>query len=264
MSAASPPGAPATARAQVVVIAKEPVPGRVKTRLTPPFSPLQAARLAAAALADTLAAAGRVPAVRHVLALEGTAGAWLPPGFDVVAQLGRGLDERLAAAFAQAYAWLPVPVVLIGMDTPQVTPGMLEAAIRPLATGTADAVFGPAADGGFWLLGLRHPDPALLLGVPMSAADTGEAQLARLTGAGLRVRHLPTCTDVDDAATARAVAVQVPRSRFAAALRPMLAGLEGRDTAEGLAVPERGREREPRALRQCYRTGEALPVIRSG
>ncbi|MGI9005577.1 MAG: TIGR04282 family arsenosugar biosynthesis glycosyltransferase [Streptosporangiaceae bacterium] len=233
---------PATARAQVVVIAKEPVPGRVKTRLTPPFSPGQAARLAAAALADTLAAAAQVPAVRHVLALDGTPGTWLPPVFDVVAQQGRGLDERLAAAFGLAFAQLPVPVVLIGMDTPQVTPGMLEAAIRPLAAGTADAVFGPADDGGFWLLGLRRPDPELLLGVPMSAADTGEAQLARLTGAGLRVRCLPMCTDVDDVATARAVAVQVPRSRFAAALRPMLAGLAAQDAGGRVAVPVCGPE----------------------
>ena len=230
-------------RAQVVVIAKEPVPGRVKTRLTPPFSPQQAATLAAAALADTLAAAAAVQAVRRVLALDGTAGDWLPPGFDVIAQQGRGLDERLAAAFGQAYAALPVPVVLIGMDTPQVTRGTLAAAVRPLARGTADAVFGPAADGGFWLLGLRRPDPALLLGVPMSTAGTGAAQLARLTGAGLRVRELPVRTDVDDAASACAVAAQIPRSRFAACLRPMLATL-GRPAA-GQAVPVRGSEPGP-------------------
>jgi len=213
----------AAVRAQVIVIAKEPVPGRVKTRLTPPFSPQQAASLAAAALADTLACAAEAPAARHVLALEGTAGTWLPPGYDVIAQHGSGLDERLAAAFGEAYASLPVPMVLIGMDTPQVTAKMLEAAIRPLAAGACDAVFGPAADGGFWLLGLRRPDPSLLLGVPMSAAHTGQAQLARLTEAGLRVHHLPLRTDVDDLASARTVAAQAPRSRFAAALRPMLA-----------------------------------------
>jgi len=213
----------AAARAQVIVIAKQPVPGRVKTRLTPPFSPQQAACLAAAALTDTLAATAQVPAVRHVLALDGEAGDWLPAGFDVIAQHGRGLDERLAAAFGEAYAGLAVPLVLIGMDTPQVTRTILEAAIRPLATGTADAVFGPAVDGGFWLLGLRRPDPALLLGVPMSAADTGKAQLARLSEAGLRVHQLPPHTDVDDLASARTVAAQAPRSRFAAALRPMLA-----------------------------------------
>jgi rSAM/selenodomain-associated transferase 1 len=232
MTAAAKQAARASAmtRGQVIVIAKQPVPGRVKTRLTPPFSPQQAARLAAAALADTLAATAQVPAVRRVLSLEGIAGDWLPPGFDVIAQHGRGLDERLAAAFEEAYAGLPVPMVLIGMDTPQVTSGMLEAAIRPLETGAAEAVFGPAADGGFWLLGLRRPDPALLLGVPMSAADTGQVQLARLNGAGLRVHHLPLHTDVDDLASACAVAAQVPRSRFAANLRPMLASL-GRPAA---------------------------------
>ncbi len=225
MMTAAKPTAPAIAatRAQVIVIAKQPVPGRVKTRLTPPFSPQQAARLAAAALADTLAAAARVPAARRVLALEGIAGDWLPPGFDVIAQRGRGLDERLAAAFGEAYARLPVPMILIGMDTPQVTGEMLDAAICPLATGAADAVFGPAADGGFWLLGLQRPDPALLLGVPMSAVETGQVQLTRLTGAGLRVHHLPPHTDVDDLASARAVAAQAPHSRFAATLRPMLA-----------------------------------------
>jgi uncharacterized protein len=220
--------------AQIIVIAKEPVPGRVKTRLTPPFSPQQAARLAAAALADTLATVAQVDGARHVLALEGTAGDWLPPGFTVITQQGGGLDERLAAAFGQAYARLPVPMILIGMDTPQVGRGLLEAAIRPLVKGTADAVFGPAADGGFWLLGLRQPDPALLLGVPMSAADTGQAQLARLTGAGLRVREFPECTDVDDEVTARAVAAQIPGSRFAAALRPMLATAHHR-----VRVPDR-------------------------
>jgi len=218
--------------AQVIVIAKQPVPGRVKTRLTPPFSPRQAARLAEAALADTLATVARVPGVRRVLALDGTAGDWLPPGFDVIAQHGRGLDERLAAAFGAAHAGLAVPMVLIGMDTPQVTHGLLEAAIRPLASGAADAVFGPASDGGFWLLGLQRPDPGLLLGVPMSAPETGAVQFARLAGAGLRVRRLPLRTDVDDLASACAVAAEVPGSRFAAALRPMLAGL-GRPAAVG-------------------------------
>jgi rSAM/selenodomain-associated transferase 1 len=205
--------------AQLLVIAKAPVPGRVKTRLTPPFSPRQAARLAEAALADTLAVASRVPAARHVIALDGEPGRWLPRGFQVIGQRGRGLDERIAAAFSEAYARLPVPVVLIGMDTPQVTPGLLESALRPLADGTVDAVLGPAADGGFWLLGLRQPDPALVVGVPMSTARTGAVQLARLAGAGLRVRRLPCHVDVDSAADADAVAEQIPGSRFAAALR---------------------------------------------
>jgi glycosyltransferase A (GT-A) superfamily protein (DUF2064 family) len=279
--------------AQILVIAKEPVPGRVKTRLTPPFSPAQAARLAEAALADTLAAAARVPAARHVLALDGTPGSWLPDGFDVIAQRGAGLDQRIAAAFGDAYARLRLPVVLIGMDTPQVTPELLEAAIRPLLTDTAgpgatspaagagacgardrwsdaDATLGLADDGGFWLLGLRRPDQRLVTGVPMSTPHTGAAQLARLAGAGLRVRQLPRCTDVDTAADAETVARQIPRSRFAAALRAaQLAGAGGaaRDTepardpgpardagpAGSVRQPDRcGSLAAPRVLRHCY------------
>jgi uncharacterized protein len=69
------------------------------------------------------------------------------------------------------------------MDTPQVTPGLLESALGLLADGTVDAVIGPAADGGFWLLGLQRPDPAPVLSVPTSTARTGAVQLARLAGA---------------------------------------------------------------------------------
>ena len=209
----------ATIPAQVLVIAKEPIPGRVKTRLTPPFAPADAAALATASLADTLAAVSATPVAQAVLALDGAPGNWLPPAFRVIPQRGGGLDERLAAAFADAHATLPVPMVLIGMDTPQVTSGLLADAARALASGEADAVFGPAADGGFWLLGLRRPDRSLLAGVPMSRADTGRQQLDRLTSAGLRVAMLPELTDVDTFREAELVAGAIPGSRFAAAFR---------------------------------------------
>ena len=75
-------------------------------------------------------------------------------------------------------------------------------------------MFGPAEDGGFWLLGLREPDPALLLGVPMSRADTGARQLARLRG--LRVATVRTLRDVDTADDVVRVAAQAPGTRFAA------------------------------------------------
>lgn len=207
---------------QIVVIAKEPVAGRVKTRLTPPFSPEEAALLATAALADTLGAVARAPARHRVLALRGGTGPWLPPGFAVLPQRGIGLDQRLAAAFEDAYRAHPLPVVLIGMDTPQVTPALLAGALAALAT--RDAVFGPAADGGFWLLGLRRPAPALLLGVPMSEPTTGAAQLSRLRAAGLSVGMLPLLRDVDTAGDAAAVAAEAPSSRFAAALAALGTG----------------------------------------
>ncbi|MGW5637244.1 TIGR04282 family arsenosugar biosynthesis glycosyltransferase [Streptomyces sp. NPDC003832] len=199
----------------LLVIAKEPRPGRVKTRLTPPFTPVEAAALAEAALADTLEAVARTPARRRVLVLDGTPGRWLPPGFDVVPQCAGGLDERLAAAFAGCDG----PALLIGMDTPQVTPELLSVDLSD-----CDACFGPAEDGGFWALGLAVPDPALLRGVPMSTPHTGAAQRARL--AGLRVRELPVLRDVDTAGDAHLVAEAVPRGRFAAQLA-RLTGAEG-------------------------------------
>ncbi|WP_028798707.1 TIGR04282 family arsenosugar biosynthesis glycosyltransferase [Streptomyces sp. 142MFCol3.1] len=193
----------------LLVIAKEPRPGRVKTRLTPPFTPREAATLAEAALVDTLRAVAATPAARRVLVLDGAPGAWLPPGFDVVPQCAGGLDERLAAAFAGCTG----PALLIGMDTPQVTPALLTVDFAD-----CDAWFGPAEDGGFWALGLAAPDPALLRGVPMSTPTTGAVQRDRLTAAGLRVRDLPRLRDVDTAADVEAVAASAPAGRFAAEL----------------------------------------------
>lgn len=210
--------------AQVIVIAKEPVPGRVKTRLTPPFSPAQAAGLAEAALADTLNAVALAPVAGRVLALSGATGPWLPDGFDVVNQSGDGLDQRIGRAFTDAYASHSVPMLLIGMDTPQITPGLLAQAASALVSGEADAVLGPAADGGFWLLGLRRPDPALTAGIPMSTGHTGRAQLARLVSAGLRVRGLPELTDVDTVTEAAEVAAALPGSRFATAFAEAVSG----------------------------------------
>ncbi|GAB7105400.1 DUF2064 domain-containing protein [Streptomyces phaeofaciens JCM 4814] len=193
----------------LLVIAKEPLPGRVKTRLTPPFTAREAAALAEASLTDTLLAVAAAPATRRVLVLDGTPGPWLPPGFDVVPQRPGGLDERLADAFGRCAG----PALLIGMDTPQVTPRLLDVDF----TG-CDAFFGAAEDGGFWALGLAEPDPALLRGVPMSTAVTGAVQRRRLVEAGLRVRDLPRLRDVDTAADAHAVAALAPHGRFAARL----------------------------------------------
>lgn len=193
----------------LLVIAKEPLPGRVKTRLTPPFTPEKAAALAEASLVDTLHVVLATPARRRVLVLAGAPGPWLPPGFDVVPQCDGGLDERLAAAFAGCDG----PALLIGMDTPQVTPELLSVDFAD-----CDAYFGPAEDGGFWALGLADPDPALLRGVPMSTPTTGAAQRAWLTAAGLRVHDLPSLRDVDTAHDAELVAAVAPAGRFAGEL----------------------------------------------
>ncbi|MFI9328637.1 DUF2064 domain-containing protein [Kitasatospora sp. NPDC052868] len=213
------------------MIAKSPVPGRVKTRLTPPCTPEQAAALAGAALADTLAALDLVPAGRRLLVLEGEAGAWLPPGWQVVPQSGGGLDERLAAAFAHAAGLAPrAPALLVGMDTPQLGAALLAEPLSPARRTGVDAWYGPAEDGGFWALGLARPEQGLarrlLVGLPMSTPDTGRALLDRLAAEHLTVHHLPVATDVDTIRDARHVAAEAPDGRFAACLRSVEGALE--------------------------------------
>ena len=203
----------------VLVIAKAPAPGRSKTRLCPPCSFEEAAWVAEAALADTLAAVEAAPAERRAVVLDGEPGPWLPPGFDVIPQRGRGLDERLAAAFEDADG----PALLIGMDTPQVTPPLLERSMATLRHLAVDAVLGEAEDGGYWAIGVRDPDPDVFLGVSMSSPRTAVAQRQRLRRLGLRVAELPRLRDVDLMGDAHVVASAIPGSRFARALREVFA-----------------------------------------
>ncbi len=198
--------------ATLIVIAKAPMPGRVKTRLCPPCTPAQAAALAEASLRDTLAAALRTRAERRVVALDGAPGAWLPSGFEVIPQRGAGLAERLACAFADVGG----PAFLIGMDTPQVRPEWLDAGLDALSE--RHAAFGASPDGGYWGIGLRRPDPMVFTGVPMSEHFTGAVQRARLAMLGLATTVLRPLLDVDTFADALAVAREAPRTRFAAEL----------------------------------------------
>lgn len=205
-------------RVDVVVFAKTPRPGRSKTRLRPPCTFVEAAELAHAALFDTLRAVETTWVDgRRLLALEGPPPVGLSPRWDVLPQRGDGLDERLASAFEDVGG----PALLVGMDTPQLTPGLLEAATTRLVD--ADAVLGDAFDGGYWAIGLRRPNASAFLGVPMSAPTTANLTRARLGTLGLRVADLPRLRDVDTIDDAWAVALEAPTSRFAATLRAISA-----------------------------------------
>jgi uncharacterized protein len=196
----------------VLVMAKEPVPGRAKTRLCPPLTPTEAASVAEAALADTLTAVAACGSDRQLLALDGEPGLWLPPGFSVIRQRGEGLSARLAAAWRDADG----PGVQIGMDTPQVTPELLDACLAATAERAVSATLGLACDGGWWALGLSERwDVDVFAGVPMSTPVTGACQLANLRAHGHRVGELPGLLDVDTMADARRVAAAVPAGRFA-------------------------------------------------
>jgi uncharacterized protein len=207
----------------LIVVAKEPVPGRVKTRLCPPCSPVEAARVAEAALADTLEAALASGADRVVLALDGRPGPWCPGGVVVIGQGPGSLDRRLAHAWSQGAG--SGPALQVGMDTPQVSAVDLNRAIAALQDDQVDAVLGPATDGGWWALGMRRPRPEAVLGVPTSLPDTGARQAARLAALGMRTRPLEPQTDIDTWADAVAVAMRAPATRVAETVRWQVARL---------------------------------------
>lgn len=200
-----------------VVIAKQPRPGRVKTRLTPRLSAAQAADIAAAALTDTLDTVSATPSLHKLLAFDGCADGWLRAGWTHRPQPAGGLDERLAAALVAA-ARLPAggPALLVGMDTPQLTPELL----TQFDPSRYEACLGPARDGGYWAIGFRDPSvaPRAVLGVPMSVPGTGLEQLRRLRALGLRVQLLPELIDIDTVDDAHTVAALAPHSCFTATL----------------------------------------------
>jgi uncharacterized protein len=212
----------------LLVIAKAPMPGRVKTRLTTEITPDQAADLAAAALRDTLDVVAAAPAYRRVLVLDGAPGAWIPATFEVVPQVAGDLSDRLAGAFALVDG----PAFLVGSDTPQLTVDDLWPQGEAAAAGDGpDAVIGLCEDGGFWGIGMRRPCPQVFDGVPMSTARTGAIQREALHRHGFTVGQLRSMRDVDTMDDARAVAASAPGTRFAGAMRRL------RQRQVGDAVP---------------------------
>jgi glycosyltransferase A (GT-A) superfamily protein (DUF2064 family) len=240
----------------LLILAKAPVPGQVKTRLCPPCTAAQAADVAAACLADTLDAVRACGAGRRVLALgsgpmrggpvpggpvpgssvpgSSVPGSSVPGGrasggaaaggrldlggLQIIPQRGAGLAERIATAFAETAALGSSGrgVVQIGMDSPQVTPDLLDHCLATLSAPAVDAVLGPAEDGGWWAMGLRDPAAAALIAtVPMSTPDTGRLTRQALLRGGLRVALLPVLRDVDHWADAVAVAAAAPAGRLA-------------------------------------------------
>jgi rSAM/selenodomain-associated transferase 1 len=201
----------------LLVIAKQPLAGRVKTRLTPPLRPSQAAMLAGAALRDTIDVVAQTPAARRVLVFDGCADEWRAPGFEVIAQRGDDFGERLQSAFED----VGEPALLVGMDTPQLTPALLHDAALAVADARVDAVLGPTFDGGYWCVGFRDRVAGAFSGVPMSRHDTYARQRDRFAQLRLRVDERPRLRDVDTIADAHGVAAVAFGTRFAQTLASM-------------------------------------------
>jgi rSAM/selenodomain-associated transferase 1 len=185
----------------VVLMAKAPVAGRVKTRLCPPLDRRESAALYACMLGDTAGEVSALPGVRRYLFLDPPESADFPRGkpfsvFERFPQRGRDLGDRMRDAAATAFRRGARRVVIVGADCPSLTAGTIRRAFRELSTG-ASVVFGPSPDGGYYLVGLSSPDERLFRGVRWSTAEVLRDAAARCRILSAPFAFLPPGRDVD-------------------------------------------------------------------
>lgn len=185
----------------VVLMAKAPVAGKVKTRLSPPLDPRESAALYACMLGDTAAEIITLARVRRYLFLD-------PPGsadslrgapftsFERFPQRGKDLGDRMLDAAATAFRRGATRVVIVGGDCPALAAGRLRRAFRELREG-ADAVIGPSADGGYYLVGLARPDERLFRKLAWGTSTVLADTVARCRALSIPFSFLPPETDVD-------------------------------------------------------------------
>jgi rSAM/selenodomain-associated transferase 1 len=188
--------------ALLIIFAKEPRPGQVKTRLSPPLSPQETAQLYHSFLLDILEEMSRIPDLRLALAFSppparGFFRRLAPPGTDLFPQEGRDLGERMARAFACVFGAGFGPILLRGSDTPDLPAAVVSEAREVLAAGKAQVVLGPATDGGYYLVGLNEPQPSLFQGPTWSSNTVLSSTLEVARQRGLEVHLLPSWPDID-------------------------------------------------------------------
>ncbi len=220
----------------LIIMAKQPSRGAVKTRLCPPLAPDEALALYQAFLADTIALVaaacaldGRaVPALAYAPAdAEPYFRARLPPTFVLLPQQGADLGERLAHLPTQAAALGYGLAVMIDSDSPTLPPAQVAGAFAALRRPDVDVVLGPCTDGGYYLIGMKAPQPALFTGIPWSTEQVTAATLAAAQDAGLRVALLPAWYDADTAADLVTLQADLAQhSALAPATRAALAALD--------------------------------------
>jgi rSAM/selenodomain-associated transferase 1 len=186
----------------ILIFAKKPVPGNVKTRMTPPLSAKEASDLYTSMMLDVLDKCRRLKTADLFLSYDNSPGTReffisLVVNETLIPQDGEGLGERLENAFAHAFSQQYRQVVVMGSDSPDLPLRFIEDAFRLLEGGGQDAVFGPTEDGGYYLLGLTSPQPLLFRDIPWSTHKVLEASLAKCSEAGLRSELLPRWYDLD-------------------------------------------------------------------
>ncbi len=205
-------------RTRLIVFAKPPVPGLVKTRLSPPLSRAEAAAVHEASLKDVVAAARRTgfDVEIHFAGSDDDGGAFFAREFADVArrpQSGGDLGHRMSAAFEGAFARGETRVLLVGSDSPTLPREELDAAAREAVAGTV--VLGPALDGGYYLVGMRAESwPAarrMFEGVRWSTDSVFTATVERLAAEGMGVHLLTPWYDIDHIEDLRIAALHAGR-----------------------------------------------------
>lgn len=197
------------AEGAIIIFAKAPVPGAVKTRMCPPLTPDEAATLHGSLVMD---AVERTRSLRGFDVFLACTPGMDHPFFQTLAarhrlrlcdqvgdDLGQRMDHALTAAFTRGYAH----ALLVGTDIPNLSAGHYQRAKALLQA--ADVVLGPTQDGGYYLVGAKHPVPALFAGIPWSTGSVLAQSRARAERAGLVVGLLEPERDLDTFDDVRAV-----------------------------------------------------------
>ena len=194
------PGTPTRGASVVVVMAKRPVPGKTKTRLCPPLTPLEAAELYEALLRDTIGLVSSLRGIELAIAITprtavGQMGSFAPPGGRMFAVEGADIGECLVGAMGLLFSEGFTRVVAVNSDGPTLPAEYLERAVAMLAH--SDVVLGPAEDGGYYLIGMRQTQPGLFTDIAWSSSRVAAQTLERAAALGLTVAQLPSWYDVD-------------------------------------------------------------------
>jgi rSAM/selenodomain-associated transferase 1 len=185
----------------LVVMAKDPVPGQVKTRLQPRLSPADAADLYLCFLEDRLRDVASLPDIDRAVAFAPESAAHrfaslAPEGFLLFPQRGRDLGEKLNSLFSTTLALGYEAVVITDSDSPDLPRSLLRHAFASLAGGS-DVVFGPCRDGGYYLVGMKTAAPGLFANIPWSSSRVLEKSLAGADRLGLKADLLSPWQDID-------------------------------------------------------------------
>jgi hypothetical protein len=186
----------------LVVVAKAPVPGEVKTRFSPHFTPAEAADLYRCFLQDRIKEIGKLKGIDLAVAFtpadaRDTFASITSNGFKLFAQKGENLGQRLNNVFLAKLARSYDAVSIIDSDTPDLPGSIVEQSFQTLMSRRVDAVFGPCDDGGYYLVGMRRPHPELFQDIPWSTAAVLTITLERAAKLGIRTKLLPGWNDLD-------------------------------------------------------------------